>query len=38
MSIADIFMKLWSDSGFSAIITGFFSNGGWQNLVMILIG
>jgi len=38
MSIADILMKLWSDSGFSAIITGFFSNGGWQNLVMILIG
>ena len=38
MNIGEILLKLWNDSGFAAIISGFFSQGGWQNLVMILIG
>ena len=38
MNIGDIFGKLWSDSGFSTILNGFFSEGGWQYLVMIAIG
>mgnify|MGYP006967304913 CR=1 FL=1 len=38
MNIGDIFLKLWNDSGFSTIISGFLSEGGWQNLVMIAIG
>ncbi len=38
MNIGEIFLKLWNDSGFSAIISGFLSDGGWQNLVMIAIG
>ena len=38
MNISEIFVKLWEDSGFSAIISGFFSQCGWQNLVMIVIG
>ena len=38
MNIGEIFLKLWNDSGFAAIISGFFSQFGWQNLVMILIG
>ena len=38
MNIGQIFLDLWNDSGFAAIITGFFSQFGWQNLVMILIG
>ena len=38
MNIGDIFLKLWNDSGFSTLITGFLADGGWQNLVMIAIG
>ena len=38
MNVADIFLNLWEDSGFSTLISGFLSNGGWQNLVMIVIG
>ena len=38
MSIGEILLKLWNDSGFAAMITGFLSDGGWQNLVMIAIG
>ncbi len=38
MNISEIFLNLWEDSGFSAIISGFLSQGGWQNLVMIVIG
>ena len=41
MSIAEIgndLLNLWSSSGFAALITGFFSQMGWQNLVMIIIG
>ena len=38
MNITDILLKLWNDSGFSSIVSGFLSQGGWQNLVMIIIG
>ena len=38
MNIGEIFLKLWNDSGFAAIISGFLAEGGWQNLVMIIIG
>ena len=38
MNITEILLKLWNDSGFAAIISGFFSQNGWQNFVMILIG
>jgi len=37
VNILDVLLKLWQDSGFNAIISGFL-NGGWQNLVMIAIG
>ena len=36
ISIGDILLTLWGKSGFSAIFAGF-SDGGWQNLVMIAI-
>ena len=35
MNVGEILLKLWSDSGFSAIISGFLSENGWQNLVML---
>ena len=38
MNIGETLLKLWNDSGFAALINGFLSQGGWQNLVMILIG
>ena len=37
MSVSEILLKLWNDSGFAAIISAF-ADGGWQNVVMILIG
>ena len=37
MNIGEILLGLWNKSGFSQIITGFVSNNGWQNLVMIAI-
>ena len=37
MNIGETLLKLWNESGFNAIISGFLS-GGWQNLVMIAIG
>ena len=37
MSISEILLKLWNDSGFAAIINSFLE-GGWQNAAMILIG
>lgn len=33
MEVLGVFYKLWSESGFSA----FFTDGGWKNLIMILI-
>ncbi len=38
MNIGQTLLNLWNDSGFSQLITGFLSQGGWQNLVMIAIG
>ena len=37
MNIGETLLKLWNESGFNAIISGFLSNGGWQSLVMIVI-
>ena len=37
MNIGEILLKLWTDSGFNQIISGFLSNDGWRNLVMIAI-
>ena len=38
MNIGETLLKLWNDSGFAAIISGFLANSGWQNLVMLVIG
>jgi len=37
LNIGEILLNLWQGSGFNAIITGFLSDGGWQNLVMLII-
>ena len=37
INIGEILLNLWNQSGFAAISTGF-ANGGWQNLVMLIIG
>ena len=37
MNVGEILLKLWNDSGFAAMFSGF-TDGGWQNLVMIIIG
>ena len=37
INVGEILLKLWNDSGFAALFTGFLSQGGWQNLVMIII-
>ncbi len=37
VNVGEILLNLWESSGFNAIITGFFSNNGWQNLVMLVI-
>ena len=36
INIGEILLKLWNDSGFASISSGF-GAGGWQNLVMIII-
>ena len=36
MNVGEILLKLWNESGFAAISTGF-TAGGWQNLVMIIV-
>ena len=38
MNIGETLLKLWNDSGFAKIISGFVAEGGWQNLVMLFIG
>ncbi len=38
IDIGKILLDLWESSGFSRIISGFLAVGGWQNLVMIIIG
>lgn len=37
INIGEILLKLWSDSGFAAIFSGFISDNGWQYLVMLVI-
>ena len=37
INIGEILLNLWNDSGFATMTTGFLSEGGWQNLVMIAI-
>jgi len=37
MNVGEILLKLWNESGFAAIISGFLADGGWQNLVMIIL-
>ena len=38
MNIGEILLNLWNSSGFSKMFSGFIADGGWQNLVMIIIG
>ena len=37
INVGDILLDLWNGSGFAALTQGFLSQGGWQNLVMIII-
>ena len=37
INIGEVLLNLWNTSGFAALSTGFVSDGGWQNLVMIII-
>ena len=37
INVGEILLKLWNDSGFAALFSGFLAQGGWQNLVMIII-
>ena len=37
INVGDILLTLWEKSGFNAIVAGFLAEGGWQNLVMIII-
>ncbi len=37
IDISEILLKLWNDSGFAAISSGFVSNNGWQYVVMLVI-
>ena len=37
IKIGEILLTLWNDSGFAAIFSGFMSQNGWQNLVMLII-
>jgi hypothetical protein len=38
INIGETLLNLWNDSGFARIISGFISEMGWQNLLMIAIG
>ena len=37
INVGEILLKLWNDSGFAALFSGFLSQGGWQNLAMLVI-
>ena len=37
VNVGEILLNLWNNSGFSAIVSGFTAQGGWQNLVMLVI-
>ena len=38
INIGETLLDLWNSSGFARIFSGFISNMGWQNLVMLAIG
>ena len=38
INIGEVLLNLWNTSGFAALSAGFFTAGGWQNLVMLVIG
>ena len=37
INVGEILLDLWNSSGFAAIFSGFLSDAGWQNLVMLII-
>ena len=37
VNVGEILLKLWNDSGFATISSGFFSAGGWEYAVMLVI-
>ena len=37
INVGEVLLNLWNGSGFARIISGFLSEGGWQNLVMLII-
>ena len=37
INVGEILLDLWNSSGFAALTQGFLSQGGWQNLLMIII-
>ena len=37
INIGEVLLNLWNTSGFAALSAGFFTAGGWQNLVMLII-
>ena len=37
INIGEVLLKLWNTSGFAALSSGFVTDGGWQNLVMLVI-
>ena len=37
INVGEILLDLWNDSGFAALFSGFLSQGGWQNLAMLVI-
>ena len=36
INVGDMLLNLWNSSGFAALFVGF-ADGGWQNLVMLII-
>ena len=37
INIGEVLLNLWNTSGFAALSSGFVTDGGWQNLVMLII-
>ncbi len=37
VNVGEILLNLWNNSGFAALFSGFISDGGWQNLVMLIV-
>ncbi len=38
INVGEVLLGLWNSSGFAKIFSGFMSDNGWQNLVMLAIG